>query len=64
MLTRCKPKKRWTQINSIKDQEAIRSGTGYCLVIRSDEPIVVQYTLLDSRQQALALMTTIAYPAN
>lgn len=52
------------QINTIKGQEAVPSGTDYCLVIRSDEPIVAQHTRLDSRQEALALMTTIAYPAN
>lgn len=52
------------QINTIKGQEAVPSGTDYCLVIRSDEPIVAQHTRLDTRQEALALMTTIAYPAN
>jgi hypothetical protein len=32
-------------------------------VIESNIPIIVQHTRLDSRQAALALMTTIAYPA-
>jgi hypothetical protein len=31
-------------------------------VIRSDAPIVVQHTRLDSRQAENALLTTIAYP--
>ena len=33
----------------------------YARVIRSDVPIVVQHTRLDSRQAENALMTTIAY---
>jgi Uncharacterized protein conserved in bacteria len=32
-------------------------------VIESDVPIIVQHTRLDSRQAALTLMSTIAYPA-
>jgi hypothetical protein len=35
--------------------------TDYASVIESDVPIVVQHTRLDSRQAALALLTTIAY---
>jgi hypothetical protein len=30
-------------------------------VIESDRPIVVQHTRLDSRQAALALLSTVAY---
>jgi hypothetical protein len=33
-------------------------------VIRADVPIVVQHTRLDSRQAALALMTTTAFAAD
>lgn len=42
-----------------------RTGAGRAFesVIRSDVPIVVQHTRLDSRQAALALLTTIAFPA-
>jgi hypothetical protein len=36
-------------------------GTDYASVIESDVPIVVQHTRLDSRQAALALLTTVAY---
>jgi len=39
-------------------------GTDYCVLIESDEPIVVQHTRLDSRQAANALMTTIAFPCD
>jgi hypothetical protein len=38
-------------------------GTDYASVIRSDVPIVVQHTRLDSRQAELAIMTTMAWPA-
>lgn len=51
------------RINDLDDPEQIRPGVDYCLVITSDLPIVVQHTRLDSRQEANALMSTIAYPA-
>ncbi len=35
--------------------------TDFASVIESDRPIVVQHTRLDSRQAALALLSTIAY---
>lgn len=40
---------------------AIPADTPYSSVIESDVPIVVQHTRLDSRQAALALLSTIAY---
>jgi hypothetical protein len=43
---------------------AIAKGTDYCVLIESDQPIVVQHTRLDSRQAANALMTTIAFPCD
>jgi len=43
--------------------EPVPRGTDYASVIESDVPIVVQHTRLDSRQAALALLTTVAYPA-
>lgn len=43
---------------------AIARGTDYCVLIESDEAIVVQHTRLDSRQAANALMTTIAFPCD
>ncbi len=36
--------------------------TPYAIRVRSDEPIIVQYSRLDTTQPNLALMTTIAYP--
>lgn len=49
------------RINDLGDG-AVRPGVDYSLVLRSDVPIVVQHTRLDSRQAANALMSTIAYP--
>ena len=49
------------RFNDLKDPEPIPRGTDYASVIESDVPIVVQHTRLDSRQNANALLTTIAY---
>ena len=49
------------RFNDLKDPEPIPRGTDYASVIESDVPIVVQHTRLDSRQDANALLTTIAY---
>lgn len=35
--------------------------TDFASVVESDQPIVVQHTRLDSRQAALALLSTVAY---
>ena len=37
-------------------------NTDFASVIRSDVPIVVQHTRLDSRQAENALLSTVAYP--
>jgi hypothetical protein len=49
------------RFNDLKDPIPIPRGTDYASVIESDVPIVVQHTRLDSRQDANALITTIAY---
>lgn len=49
------------RFNELSDPESIPRDTPYACVIRSDQPIVVQHTRLDSRQAENALMTTIAY---
>jgi len=49
------------RFNELKDPEPIPRGTDYASVIESDVPIVVQHTRLDSRQDANALLSTIAY---
>ncbi|MBT2234163.1 sensory rhodopsin transducer [Nonomuraea sp. NEAU-A123] len=51
------------RINDLRHPEQIPTGTDYCLIVTSDVPIVVQHTRLDSRQEANALMSTIAFPA-
>jgi hypothetical protein len=50
------------RLNDLDNPEPMPIGVDYCCVIRSDKPIVVQHTRLDSRQAANALMSTIAYP--
>ena len=50
------------RFNDLQDPEPIPRGADYSSVIRSDVPIVVQHTRLDSRQDANALLTTIAHP--
>ena len=49
------------RFNNLNDPEPIPCGTEYSSVIESDVPIVVQHTRLDSRQDANALLSTIAY---
>jgi hypothetical protein len=51
------------RFNELDDPEPIPRDTDYASVISSDVPIVVQHTRLDSRQDANAVMTTIAYAA-
>jgi hypothetical protein len=49
------------RFNNLKDPEPIPRATPYSCVIKSDVPIVVQHTRLDSRQAENALLSTIAY---
>lgn len=49
------------RFNDLTDPAPVPVDTDYASVIESDRPIVVQHTRLDSRQAALALLTTIAY---
>jgi hypothetical protein len=58
------PAKRTNHVrfNDLKDPALIPRGTDYASLIESDIPIVVQHTRLDSRQNANALLSTIAYP--
>jgi len=44
--------------------EQIPVGVPFALKVESSAPIVAQHTRLDSTQPALALMTTIAFPAS
>lgn len=49
------------RFNDLTDPAPIPRDTDYSSVFESDLPIVVQHTRLDSRQAALALLSTIAY---
>lgn len=53
---------RHVRFNDLKSPKPIPHETDYASVIQSDVPIVVQHTRLDSRQNANALLSTIASP--
>jgi hypothetical protein len=50
------------RFNDLSDPERVPRDTAYSSVIRSDVPIVVQHTRLDSRDPHIALLSTLAYP--
>jgi hypothetical protein len=52
---------RHFRFNEFEDPEPVPVNTDFASVIVSNVPIVVQHTRLDSRQSALALMTTMAF---
>jgi hypothetical protein len=54
---------RHVRFNDLKDPAPVPVNTDFSSVISSDVPIVVQHTRLDSRQAALALLSTTAFPA-
>ncbi|MGE0161090.1 MAG: sensory rhodopsin transducer [Gemmatimonadales bacterium] len=49
------------RFNDLSDPEPIPRDTDYASTIESNVPIVVQHTRLDSRQDANALLSTIAF---
>jgi hypothetical protein len=53
---------RHLRFNDFSDPEPIAKGIDFSSVIISSVPVVVQHTRLDTRQAALALLSTIAYP--
>jgi hypothetical protein len=52
---------RHVRFNDLDDPAPIPRDTEYASVIRSNVPIVVQHTRLDSRQAENALLSTIAW---
>ena len=54
---------RHVRFNDLRDPAPVPRDTDYSSVIESDVPIIVQHTRLDSRQAALALLSTMAFPA-
>jgi len=53
---------RHLRFNEFADPQPVPPNTDFSSVIRSDVPVVVQHTRLDSRQAALALLSTMAHP--
>jgi hypothetical protein len=51
------------RLNDLKSPEPIPVGTDFSMVLHSDIPIVVQHTRLDSRQNANAIFSTMAFPS-
>ncbi|MGE0789436.1 MAG: sensory rhodopsin transducer [Sandaracinaceae bacterium] len=51
------------RLNALDDPEPIPVATDYAAVFESSQPIVVQHTRLDSRQDENALLSTIAFAA-
>ncbi|MBD8882338.1 sensory rhodopsin transducer [Rhodanobacter sp. 7MK24] len=49
------------RFNDLTDPAPVPRDTDYSSVFESDVPIVVQHTRLDSRKDALALLSTIAF---
>jgi hypothetical protein len=47
--------------NELRDPQPIPRDTPYASVLTSDVPVVVQHTRLDSRQNANALLSTLAF---
>jgi hypothetical protein len=52
---------RHVRFNDLEHPAPIPRATDYASIIESDVPIIVQHTRLDSRQNANALLTTIAF---
>jgi hypothetical protein len=51
------------RFNDLSDPALVPRDTSYASLIEASAPLIVQYTRLDSRQPAMALLSTIAYPA-
>lgn len=49
------------RFNALEDPSPVPKGTDYASVIKSNIPVVIQHTRLDSRQAENALLSTIAY---
>lgn len=55
---------RHLRFNDFTDPEPVPKSTEFSSAIISNVPIVVQHTRLDSRQTALALLSTVAFPVD
>jgi hypothetical protein len=52
---------RHLRFNDFTDPEPVPKGVDFASVIEASVPVVVQHTRLDTRQPALALLSTIAF---
>ncbi len=52
------------RFNDLEDPAPVPRDTSYASLLRSDVPIIVQHTRLDSRPASIALLSTLAYPAS
>src|SRR5262249_26530769 len=50
------------RFNDLREPEPVPRGVSYAAIIESEVPIVLQQTRLDSRNPAIALLSTIAFP--
>jgi hypothetical protein len=50
------------RFNDFTDPAPVPKGTDFSSVITSSVPVIAQHTRLDTRQPALALMSTMAFP--
>ncbi|MDD5703027.1 MAG: sensory rhodopsin transducer [Dehalococcoidales bacterium] len=53
---------RCVRFNDLINPEAIYLDTNFAAIIRSDVPILVQFSRLDSGQPAKAILSTMAFP--
>lgn len=52
------------RFNDLEDPEPVPRGESFASVIESDVPVIVQHTRLDSRAAEIALLSTMAWPAD
>lgn len=65
-ITECGAKRtHHIRLDKIQDQngQQVPRGVPYAIKVDSSVPLVVQHSRLDTSQEALALFTTMAYPA-
>jgi hypothetical protein len=55
---------RHFRLDELTNPEPIPKATEFSSVVRSDVPVVVQHTRLDSRQAENALISTVAFPCD
>jgi len=49
------------RFDNLRDPETVPRDTDYASVIESSELVIVQHTPLDSRDQSIALLSTVAF---